>query len=153
MIGSLIKLLILAAFLLILRLIPKVWNSRIRLRTRTPREPHHAPVDRNVFLTTIFIHVIGFLIILLVSTLMQEKSYFKSLAFLNWWAIAWLMDGQVSKTPKEETMASLMDGKFRWRSTWATSRFFSSSSDNCQCIVENWLPTSEKGVQRGNHIV
>lgn len=62
-IRSLIKLLILAAFLLTLRLIQKVWNSRIRLLTRTPCEPLRVPVDRNVFLITIFINVIGFLII------------------------------------------------------------------------------------------
>ncbi|KAJ8643258.1 hypothetical protein MRB53_005006 [Persea americana] len=68
-----VKLLVLAAFLLTLRLGQKVWKSRIRLLTRTPLEPHRVPSDKRVLLTTLAIHTVGFLIILIVHAVNASK--------------------------------------------------------------------------------
>ncbi|KAL2516555.1 hypothetical protein Fot_30526 [Forsythia ovata] len=61
-----VKLLVLVAFSVTLRLCQKVWRSRIRLLTRTPLEPHRVPSDKQVFLTTLIIHLIGFILVLIV---------------------------------------------------------------------------------------
>lgn len=60
------KLLVLVSFLLTLRLCQKVWKSRIRLLTRAPLEPHCVPSDKRVFLITLTLHLIGFVIVLVV---------------------------------------------------------------------------------------
>lgn len=60
-----VKVLVLVAFSLTLRLCQKVWKSRIRLLTRTPLEPHRVPSDKRVFLTTLIIHFIGFILVLI----------------------------------------------------------------------------------------
>ncbi|XP_008792134.2 uncharacterized protein LOC103708819 [Phoenix dactylifera] len=62
----LVKILVLAAFLLTLRLGQKVWKSRIRLLSRTPLEPRRVPNDKRVLLFTSGVHVVGFLVILVV---------------------------------------------------------------------------------------
>ncbi|XP_043724883.1 uncharacterized protein LOC122671616 [Telopea speciosissima] len=61
-----VKFLVLAAFLLTLRLCQKVWKSRIRLLTRTPLEPGRVPSDKQVFIINLIIHVVGFVITLIV---------------------------------------------------------------------------------------
>ncbi|KAF5179522.1 Duf2921 family protein [Thalictrum thalictroides] len=61
-----VKILILVAFLLTLRLGQKVWKSRIRLLTRTPLEPGRVPSDRKVFFTCLVIHTVGFILVLIV---------------------------------------------------------------------------------------
>ncbi|KAH7547347.1 hypothetical protein FEM48_Zijuj01G0300100 [Ziziphus jujuba var. spinosa] len=61
-----VKLLVLVSFLLTLRLCQKVWRSRIRLLTRAPLEPHRVPSDKRVFLTTLTLHLVGFIIVLIV---------------------------------------------------------------------------------------
>lgn len=61
-----VKLLVLVSFLLTLRLCQKVWKSRIRLQTRAPLEPHRVPSDKCVFITTLIVHVIGYIIILII---------------------------------------------------------------------------------------
>ncbi|KAG8379881.1 hypothetical protein BUALT_Bualt07G0135400 [Buddleja alternifolia] len=61
-----VKLLVLFAFSLTLRLCQKVWKSRIRMLTRAPLEPHRVPNDKRVFLTTSIIHVIGYILVLIV---------------------------------------------------------------------------------------
>ncbi|KAJ4821951.1 hypothetical protein Tsubulata_045867 [Turnera subulata] len=65
-IDSTVKLLVMVAFLLTLRLCQKVWKSRSRLLSRAPNEPHRVPSDKRVFLTTLAIHVIGYVIVLLI---------------------------------------------------------------------------------------
>ncbi|XP_042490286.1 uncharacterized protein LOC122070222 [Macadamia integrifolia] len=61
-----VKLLVLVAFLLTLRLCQKVWKSRIRLLTRTPLEPGRVPSDKQVLLINLIIHMVGFVIVLIV---------------------------------------------------------------------------------------
>lgn len=59
-----VKLLVMASLLLTLRLCQKVWKSRSRLLSRTPHEPHRVPSDKKVLLTTVAIHVIGYILVL-----------------------------------------------------------------------------------------
>ncbi|KAL3824326.1 hypothetical protein ACJIZ3_020355 [Penstemon smallii] len=59
-----VKLLILVAFSLTLRLCQKVWKSRVRVLTRAPLEPHRVPSDKTVFWTTLVIHTIGYILVL-----------------------------------------------------------------------------------------
>ncbi|CAL4958559.1 unnamed protein product [Urochloa decumbens] len=64
-IDCVVKILILAALLLTLRLAQKVWRSRIRMLTRSPLEPGRVPSDRKVLLYTSAAHLAGFTVILL----------------------------------------------------------------------------------------
>jgi hypothetical protein len=63
-IDCVVKILILAAFLLTLRLAQKVWRSRIRMLTRSPLEPGRVPSDRRVLLYSSGAHLVGFMVIL-----------------------------------------------------------------------------------------
>lgn len=78
-----VKLLVLVAFLLTLRLGQKVWKSRIRLLTRTPLEPRRVPSDKRVLLTTLAIHTVGFLIILIVHTVNATKRPLQSEQYVD----------------------------------------------------------------------
>jgi Protein of unknown function (DUF2921) len=62
----LVKILVMFAFLLTLRLGQKVWKSRIRMLTRSPLEQWRVPNDRKVFLICLGVHSAGFLVALLV---------------------------------------------------------------------------------------
>ena len=70
-----VKLLVLVSFLLTLRLCQKVWKSRIRLLTRAPLEPHRVPSDKWVFITTLIIHVIGYIIILIIHAAQASEKF------------------------------------------------------------------------------
>ncbi|KAL0354741.1 UNVERIFIED_CONTAM: hypothetical protein Sradi_3921000 [Sesamum radiatum] len=61
-----VKFLVLVAFSLTLRLCQKVWKSRIRMLTRTPLEPHRVPSDKRVLFSTLFIHIVGYILVLVV---------------------------------------------------------------------------------------
>ena len=61
-----VKLLVMASLLLTLRLCQKVWKSRVRLLTRSPLEPHRVPSDKKVLLSTLAIHLIGFILVLII---------------------------------------------------------------------------------------
>ncbi|KAK4395286.1 hypothetical protein Sango_1682900 [Sesamum angolense] len=61
-----VKFLVLVAFSLTLRLCQKVWKSRIRMLTRTPLEPHRVPSDKKVLFSTLFIHIAGYILVLIV---------------------------------------------------------------------------------------
>ncbi|XP_039117344.1 uncharacterized protein LOC120253121 [Dioscorea cayenensis subsp. rotundata] len=61
----LVKILVLGAFLLTLRLGQKVWKSRIRLLSRTPLEPGRVPNDKWVLIISCGLHLAGFLVILI----------------------------------------------------------------------------------------
>jgi hypothetical protein len=63
-IDCVVKILILPAFLLTLRLAQKVWRSRIRLLTRSLLEPGRVPSDRKVLLYCSAAHLVGFTLIL-----------------------------------------------------------------------------------------
>ncbi|CAL9195304.1 unnamed protein product [Musa hybrid cultivar] len=65
-IDYMVKILVLSAFLLTLRLGQKVVKSRIRLLTRAPLEPGRVPSDKRVLLISFGIHAIGFLGVLIV---------------------------------------------------------------------------------------
>lgn len=69
-----VKLLVMASFILTLRLCQKVWKSRIRLLTQAPLELHRVPSDKPILLTTIIIHVIGYMIVLVIHV-MNTKRY------------------------------------------------------------------------------
>ncbi|KAJ7951848.1 DUF2921 family protein [Quillaja saponaria] len=60
-----VKLLVMLSLLLTLRLCQKVWRSRIRLLTRASLEPRRVPSDKRVLLSTLTIHVIGYIIVLI----------------------------------------------------------------------------------------
>ncbi|XP_057968694.1 uncharacterized protein LOC131158104 [Malania oleifera] len=64
-IDYMVKLLVLVCFLLTLRLCQKVWKARIRLLMRAPLEPHRVPSDKRVLFTTLTIHVVGYIIVLI----------------------------------------------------------------------------------------
>ncbi|XP_059303328.1 uncharacterized protein LOC132055491 [Lycium ferocissimum] len=59
-----VKVLVLVAFLVTARLSQKVWRSRVRLLTRSPLEPHRVPSDKWVFLSTLVIHAVGYIVVL-----------------------------------------------------------------------------------------
>ncbi|KAL5823086.1 hypothetical protein ACOSQ4_020986 [Xanthoceras sorbifolium] len=65
-IDSTVKLLVMVSFLLTLRLCQKVWKSRIRLLSRSRVEPHRVPSEKRVLLTTLTIHVIGYILVLII---------------------------------------------------------------------------------------
>ncbi|KAJ0075262.1 hypothetical protein Patl1_34348 [Pistacia atlantica] len=69
-----VKILVMASFLLTLRLIQKVWRSRIRLLSRAPLEPHRVPSDKPVLLTTSTIHVIGYILILIIHSVKTHET-------------------------------------------------------------------------------
>lgn len=73
MIDYTVKLLLLALFLLTLRLCQKVWKSRVRLVSRTPLEPHRAPSDNQVLMATLIIHAIGCALILITHTVKASR--------------------------------------------------------------------------------
>uniref|UniRef100_A0ACD5VE48 Uncharacterized protein n=1 Tax=Avena sativa TaxID=4498 RepID=A0ACD5VE48_AVESA len=81
-IDCVVKILVLAAFLLTLRLAQKVVRSRIRMLTRSPLEPGRVPSERKVFLYSFGPHLLGFMVILAARyvsaigrPLQQEDSY------------------------------------------------------------------------------
>ncbi|XP_059640133.1 uncharacterized protein LOC132282458 [Cornus florida] len=73
-----VKLLVLVAFSLTLRLCQKVWRSRIRLLTRSPLEPHRVPNDKWVLITALIIHVIGYVIVLIYHSVKTTQSPLQS---------------------------------------------------------------------------
>lgn len=72
-IDYMVKILVLGAFLLTLRLGQKVWKSRIRLLTRTPLEPRRVPNDKWVLIISFTLHAVGFLVILAVHYIEASK--------------------------------------------------------------------------------
>ncbi|MCL7044028.1 hypothetical protein MKW94_009224 [Papaver nudicaule] len=60
-----VKLLVLVAFLLTLRLGQRVWKSRIRLLTHAPLEPGRVPSDKRVLFVSLVIHAAGFILVLI----------------------------------------------------------------------------------------
>eukprot|EP01018_Ginkgo_biloba_P004091 Gb_23466 [translate_table: standard] len=83
-IDYMVKLLLLIAFLLTLRLCQKVWKSRIRLLTRRPLEPWRVPSDKRVLAICLAIHAIGFLIVLIVHTARISNLPIQSSTYLDW---------------------------------------------------------------------
>ncbi|GLU22149.1 hypothetical protein SLE2022_382450 [Rubroshorea leprosula] len=83
MINYMVKLLVLVMFLLTLRLCQKVWKSRVRLLSRAPLEPHRVPSDKQVLITTVMIHVIGYLIILIIHTVKAGQRPLQTERFID----------------------------------------------------------------------
>ncbi|OVA06532.1 Protein of unknown function DUF2921 [Macleaya cordata] len=78
-----VKLLVLVAFLLTLRLCQKVWKSRIRLLTRTPLEPGRVPSDRRVFFVSLAIHTVGFMVVLISHAVNASKRPVQSEKYMD----------------------------------------------------------------------
>lgn len=78
-INYIVKLQVVVSLLLTLRLCQKVWKSRIKLLRQAPLEPHRVPSDKWVLIATLFIHLIGYITVLVVHTSrtaeIQVKSY------------------------------------------------------------------------------
>lgn len=83
-IDYIVKLLVLVAFLLTLRLCQKVWKSRIRLLTRSPLEPWRVPSDKRVLAICSAIHAMGFLVVLIVHTVRTSSRPIQSSTYLDW---------------------------------------------------------------------
>ncbi|WCJ38164.1 hypothetical protein M5689_019238 [Euphorbia peplus] len=72
-----VKLLVMVSFLLTLRLCQKVWKSRIRLLARNPNEPCRVPSEKRVFLATLVLHVIGYVIVLVIHGMKTRQKPFR----------------------------------------------------------------------------
>lgn len=83
-----VKLLLIVSLLLTLRLLQKVWKSRIRLQTHTPLGSLCVPSDKWVFLCTFIMHLIGYVIVLIIH---GTKTSQKALRAKTYW-----IDGQHS---------------------------------------------------------
>lgn len=68
-----VKVLVLVSFSLTLRLVQKVWKSRIRLLTRAPLEPHRVPSEKRVLLITLIVHLIGYVIVLIIHSVKTSQ--------------------------------------------------------------------------------
>lgn len=79
----LVKILVLGAFLLTLRLGQKVWKSRIRLLTRSPLEPWRVPNDKRILFITSAIHFVGFLVVLIVHSVNASKRPIRPSAYID----------------------------------------------------------------------
>ncbi|KAI3802683.1 hypothetical protein L1987_30824 [Smallanthus sonchifolius] len=60
-----VKILVLVAFSLTIRLYQKVWRARVRLLTRAPLEPNRVPSDKRVLFVTVVVHVLGLVCVLM----------------------------------------------------------------------------------------
>ncbi|KAK7255298.1 hypothetical protein RIF29_28705 [Crotalaria pallida] len=101
-----VKLLLIVSLLLTLRLLQKVWKSRIRLQTRTtPLGSSYVPSDKLVFLCTFIMHLIGYVMVLIVH---GPKTSQKALR-----ARTYLIDGSHSRpvwvTESEEYAGLIQD--------------------------------------------
>ncbi|KZV43177.1 hypothetical protein F511_23653 [Dorcoceras hygrometricum] len=81
--GYLVKLLVLLAFSLTLRLCQKVWRSRIRMLTRAPLEHHRVPSNKKALLTTLIMHTIGYIIVITVRYAGAGKELTQQSEFLD----------------------------------------------------------------------
>lgn len=79
----LVKILVLGAFLLTLRLGQKVLKSRIRLLTRSPLEPGRVPSDKRVLLISSAIHFVGFLVVLGVHSVNASERPIQPAAYID----------------------------------------------------------------------
>ncbi|XP_063949372.1 uncharacterized protein LOC108221142 [Daucus carota subsp. sativus] len=61
-----VKILVLVAFSLTLRLCQKVYRSRVRLLSRSPDEPHRVPSDNRVIIGTLIVHIFGYVSVLII---------------------------------------------------------------------------------------
>ncbi|XP_021906577.1 LOW QUALITY PROTEIN: uncharacterized protein LOC110821156 [Carica papaya] len=125
-----VKLLVLMAFLLTLRLFQKVWKSRIRLLTRTPLEAHRVPSDRRILLTTLIIHVSGFIIVLIVhSVKTSQRPLPTSERYLNSMGSGW-------ETELEEYIGLVQD--FFLLDEYKTDRNQLKTTENGQSEVNRY---------------
>ncbi|KAH9666426.1 PII uridylyltransferase [Citrus sinensis] len=79
-----VKLLVMVSFLLTLRLMQKVWKSRVRLLSRSPNEPHRVPSDKLVLLTTSAIHVTGYILVLIIHSAIRTEKFIDSTSKSMW---------------------------------------------------------------------
>lgn len=78
-----VKVLVLVAFSITMRLCQKVWRSRIRLLTRSPLEPYRVPTDKWVIVSTLTIHAIGYIFVLLLHSLNTSRKPVQTENFID----------------------------------------------------------------------
>lgn len=78
-----VKLLVLVTFSLTLRLCQKVWRSRVRLLTRSPLEAYRIPNDMRVFITTLIIHVVGYISVLIIHSINTSQEPLRSKRYID----------------------------------------------------------------------
>ncbi|KAH7289665.1 hypothetical protein KP509_30G013600 [Ceratopteris richardii] len=83
-IGYMVNLLTLAAFLLTVRIVQKVYRSRIRLLSRRPLEPWRVPNDRKVGAICLGIHILGFVTVLIIHTIRLSQRPVSSAMYMDW---------------------------------------------------------------------
>lgn len=83
-IGYMVNLLTLATFLLTLRIVQKVYKSRIRLLTRRPLEPWRVPSDKKVSLICFGVHVLGFISVLIIHSIRLSQRPVSSSMYMDW---------------------------------------------------------------------
>lgn len=78
-----VKILVLVAFSITMRLCQKVWRLRIRLLTRSPLEPYRVPSEKWVMISTLTIHSIGYIIVLFVHSLSTSRKPVQTETFID----------------------------------------------------------------------
>lgn len=83
-INYMVNLLTLATFLLTMRIVQKVYKSRIRLLTRRPLEPWRVPNDKKVMAICFGIHVLGFVSVLIIYSIRLSQRPVSSAMYMDW---------------------------------------------------------------------
>lgn len=83
-IGYMVNLLTLATFLLTMRIVQKVFKSRIRLLTRRPLEPWRVPNDKKVLAICFGVHVLGFIGVLIIHSIRLSQRPISSSMYMDW---------------------------------------------------------------------
>lgn len=83
-IGYVVNLLTLAAFLLTVRIVQKVYKSRIRLGTRRPLEPWRVPNDKRVLAICSAVHIFGFVSVLIIHSIRLSQRPISSSTYMDW---------------------------------------------------------------------
>lgn len=78
-----VKLLVLVAFSVTLRVCQKVWKSRIKMLTRAPLEPYRVPSDKRVLFATLIIHVVGYVLVLVVHFMNTSHKPLQTSSFID----------------------------------------------------------------------
>lgn len=83
-IGYMVNLLTLATFLLTLRIVQKVYKSRIRLLSRRPLESWRVPSDKKVLAICFGVHVLGFITVLIMHSIRISQQPISSSMYMDW---------------------------------------------------------------------
>lgn len=125
-----VKVLVLVAFSITMRLCQKVWRSRVRLLTRTPLEPHRVPTEKVVIITTLTVHAIGYILVLFVHSLNTSRKPIQMEQFMDSYGNSHTI--REWETELEEYMGLVQDffllpqviGNFVWKINFKPLRNF-----------------------------